>query len=329
MRIRGCGLGHSARELRRHHYCGTCKVIGSDYGHASRLLLNHDTVLLAEIITALGAEPEWSASIRSRNCFSIPKATESTPDSLKYAAAATVLLAGAKVRDHVSDSGGLHWKAMARWLNPQYRRAARQLTAWGVPVDEIERQLASQKEREAKPESLEQLAEPTNFATATICRHAARVAQRTDSEPALEAFGRKFGYFTYLLDAWEDFGKDARRGEFNAIDSLYDTRESARPELFGAAEAVANSFTLLPVTQEFSRQLVTRFRANLASLFSVSLPIWAAAGVPNAFSAMPETPATATKSKPSSGKDTGGCGSSFGDCCAEGCCEGCCESICG
>lgn len=341
MRMRGCGLGHAARELRRHQYCGTCKVMGREYGHGSRFLLNHDTVLLSEIMTALTEEPEWGLRIHSHNCLRLPQRAESVPVALKYAAAVTVFLAAAKVRDHVEDSGRLHWKVLLHWLNPRYHRSAATLRRWGVPVDEIERRLRSQRARESSPQSLEQLAAPTVFATATICRHAALVAARSDAADQLEDFGRRFGYFVYLIDAWEDFERDRSRGQFNAFAAIYGKRAPGRPGILAAADEVEDSFLGLPVPEEFRRELIVRLRANLAARLSESLPVIgqsrissgviAAAGMPGSFPGL--TAFAEEVSKPANEKKSGseakGCRSNCTDCCLESCCEGICESICG
>ncbi len=318
MSVRACGLGRGAREMRRRHYCGTCKVIGREYGQASRLFLNHDTVLLAEIITALTEAPEWGAAIESHNCFQLPKKTEATPPALRYAAAATILLASAKVQDHASDSGKWRWRVLARWLNPGYRRAAAELRDCGVPVSDIERKLATQQQLESRPETLEQLAEPTCFATAEICRHAAALAARTELDTKLgtmlERFGRRFGYLIYLLDAWEDFEKDAARGDFNAFRALYGNRGSARPYVLAAADAVSCSFQELPVGEVFRSQLLVRFQSNFTARFAVTLPIMMAPVAPGI--------------SPSSAPRKAGRGSWCGACDGDGCCDGCGDSCC-
>ena len=331
MNVRGCGLERGAREMRRRHYCGTCKVIGREYGQASRLFLNHDTVLVAEIITALSGAPEWGAAIESRNCFHLPKRSDAAPSVLRYTAAATVLLASAKIQDHASDSGKLRWRVLANWLNPRYRRAAAELRKCGVRVGEIERQLATQQRREALHESLESLAEPTCFATAEICRHAAGPAGDPEFAPALEKFGRRFGYLVYLLDAWEDYEQDVARGDFNAFRALYGNRGFGRVHLEAAAQAVACSFQELPVSDSFRNELQVRFRSNFAARLAVPLPVagsilfgtrsLALAGVPIAMAALDET------KRPPRGfmaslRNTCCCG------CDDSCCDGCCDSCC-
>jgi hypothetical protein len=333
MRMRGCGLGHTEREARRLNYCGTCKVIGREYGQGSRLLLNHDTVLVAEIMTGLSGQCDWPAEIQSRNCFSLPVSAEAAPIAARYAAAATVLLASAKVRDHVSDGAGPWWRFLAAWLNPRYRRAATDLRRLGVPVDEIELQLRYQKQRERSPESLEQLAGPTCFATAEICAHAARVAGHPEAEASLRLFGHRFGYLIYLLDAWEDFSKDAASGQFNAFQALYGTRSPGRADLVFAADALETSFRELPLAEPFREGLIIRFRTNLTARMADPLPIlqprsiaaFAFAGM--SFGAV----GTFFKPKPVGEKvnasSCDGCGDSCGDCCCGSCCEGICDSI--
>jgi hypothetical protein len=299
------------------------------------LFLNHDTVLIAEIITALTEAPGWGWAIESRNCFRLPKKGEPIPPVLRYAAAATVLLASAKVQDHASDSGKLCWRVLARWLNPLYRHASAELRHWGVPVRDIERQLATQQQREARRDSLESLAEPTAFATAQIFRHAAPVAARSELGPMLARFGRRFGYLIYLLDAWEDFEKDAARGDFNAFRALYGNRGSARADVAAAAQAVTSSFQELPVPDDFRNQLLLRFRANLMARFSATLPVISPPMLGHSgftFAGVRITMAPVSPGKRPAGGFLGGirttCCRGCGDSCCEGCGDSCCEGYC-
>ena len=86
MRAKTCGMSVEEKRFRRVNYCGTCKTIGSIYGQKSRLLLNHDTVFLAEILTALNSEnvADWQKSYQSYNCLNLPK--NEMPIALEFAA---------------------------------------------------------------------------------------------------------------------------------------------------------------------------------------------------------------------------------------------------
>ena len=97
MKARTCSLSPELKRHRRLHYCGTCKTIGGLYGQRSRALLNHDTVFLAELLSALsGADrrlDEWSSPYQSYNCLALPRSASDMPLALRYAAAATLTLA--------------------------------------------------------------------------------------------------------------------------------------------------------------------------------------------------------------------------------------------
>ena len=70
MRARHCGQSLEQSERHRFHYCGTCKTIGRLYGQRSRLLLNHDTVFMAELLTLLSAESARENADKACDCGS-------------------------------------------------------------------------------------------------------------------------------------------------------------------------------------------------------------------------------------------------------------------
>src|SRR5947209_16826565 len=99
MRFRGePGAVDVQKRQWRMHYCGTCKTIGRNYGQKARLLLNHDTVFLAELLTVLTSEKveQWSPAYQSWNCLSLPKDDEA-PAVLRYVSAVTMLLSDYKI----------------------------------------------------------------------------------------------------------------------------------------------------------------------------------------------------------------------------------------
>src|SRR5258707_8940971 len=156
------------RRAQRLPYCGTCRTLGSLYGQRSRLLLNHDTVFLAELLMELSGQPEWSRAYRSFNCFTLPKSEDAMPLVLQFAATAAVTIAHFHIADHHVDSGLLRWRVAARYFSPTYRRAAARLRHWNFPLDEMTGLLATQTAKEARVESIASVAEPTATATAMI-----------------------------------------------------------------------------------------------------------------------------------------------------------------
>src|SRR5689334_22022400 len=183
MKARTCSLTPELKRHRRLHYCGTCKTIGGLYGQASRALLNHDTVFLAELLSALsGADrqlDQWNRAYQSYNCLALPQSNAAMPLVLQYAAAATLTLAEFKLADHLLDSKRRRWRVARRVFSKSFRRAAAQLDEWDFPVADLRRALLSQEAREARAgklavspaEALDDLAEPTASATAMFMTH--------------------------------------------------------------------------------------------------------------------------------------------------------------
>jgi hypothetical protein len=294
MRERSCNLPDEEKLRRRLDYCGTCKTLGRLYGHASRALLNHDTVFLAEVLAAI-SDPdapvdEPDRAYLSYNCLALPESEDSAPAALAYAASVTILLAEAKIADHCADAPGVGWTVARRALSGRARAAAARLETWGFPLAEFWGWMESQRLMEAGVESgtrrdgdaLDFLAEPTAAATAITLAHGARLAGRPDLAEDAGRLGHAFGRLVYLLDAFGDFERDARRGEFNAFRSGYGIDAS---ELHGADRAravvriradeaaVERAISALPMPSERTARFVARLRANVFRELREPLPI--------------------------------------------------------
>jgi hypothetical protein len=269
-----------SRYRRRLHYCGTCKAIGKLYGHRYRLLLNHDTVFLAEMLSVWTGEDatlsEWDAALQSHNCLRTP---ERTPFCLEYAATATLLLGDFKLLDHAADSRNRFWRWLHRRCSPEFRAASERLERWGFPTAELRDILASQQDRERRgwsdddvpSDRMKFLAEPTARATALFFRHGARLTGRR--EDAAAEMGNAFGTLVYVLDAVSDFEKDAREGSFNAVRACLPESgpalsaprrqwaiECARQAAAGMEAALASMDLPSGVQAEFARRLHSAFQ---------------------------------------------------------------------
>jgi len=240
------------RRAQRLPYCGTCKTLGSLYGQRSRLLLNHDTVFLAELLMQQSGQPEWNRAYRSFTCMKLPKNEDAMPLALQFAATAAVTIAHFHIADHQMDSGRLRWRMAARYFSPTYRRAAARLRQWNFPLDEMTKILATQTPREARPESIAHVAEPTATATAMIFSHGARLVGRADIAGNMYRLGYSFGYLVYILDAFEDRERDRKSGDFNPFLAL--SASAARDLVLAATTEVEH---------ELSPEVATRLRSNV------------------------------------------------------------------
>ncbi len=320
----------------RLHYCGTCKTLGRLYGQRTRLLLNYDTVFLAELLTSLSGNPpqsaNWNSAYQSKNCLRLPS-PEEMPLSLQYAATANVVLTEFKLSDRINDSRQRRWMAVKYFLDPPFRRAAAKLMEWHFPLAQLWHLETLQNEREASlsgsrcqqsgEQILDHLAEPTADATAMFFDHGARLIGHENARPLMSKLGHQFGRLVYLLDAFEDYGEDAKRGEFNAFRTAYALTEPQLSFTQGKAieallirirKQIVLGFQAVPLAPEHAQLFAGRLQAALWDRLSKLAPI-------------KEGKANKRAHQSSSWFD--GCGDCCCDCGCDGCCEcGCCDCDC-
>ncbi len=242
MRAKKCGMSDEEKRFRRLNYCGTCKTIGRLYGSKSRFLLNHDTVFLAELLSALSGEDpaDWTKAYQSFNCLRLP--ASEMPFSLEFAATANLILTEFKIADHVADEKKRRYRFARKAFSKEFKKAAARLEAWNFPLAEVETVLATQDAREASEKSLDALAFPTAQTTALFFREGVRGIGRAELAETAFALGFAFGWLVYLVDAFEDYEKDFRAGKFNAFRAAFDLTEAKLPpEARQLSDIVASS----------------------------------------------------------------------------------------
>lgn len=144
---------------------------------------------------------------------------------VRLAATASLLLASAKIRDHVDDGDASVLartpmaKAASRWAG-QARVSAQRI---GLDVEPLVAALNTQTqlERAARdlddPDSLTRLTAPTQLCASEFFAHTAVLADRPDNIDALRTAGWQFGRIAHLADAVQDYEKDLARGRFNPL----------------------------------------------------------------------------------------------------------------
>lgn len=282
MRAKKCGMTADEKEFRRLNYCGTCKTMGSLYGQKSRLLLNHDTVFLAEILTALSGEnvAGWQKPYQSFNCLSLPKSA--MPASLQFAATTNIILTEFKLADHETDERKRRYKMARNAFSEEFQRAEKLLTDWNFPLQEVKAILQSQTAREAAHKSLDELAFPTAATTAVFFREGVKRIGRAELETAAFETGFAFGRLVYLLDAFEDFEKDFRSRQFNAFRAALDlTKAKLSPEakrkiaaiLHEAERDAIEKIAQLPLSENQKSLFIARLSENLERKLKTNLPV--------------------------------------------------------
>jgi len=208
------------------HLCGLCLALRGDHGQFARIVTNYDGLLIS-VLTEAQAERAtgWRRTAGPCPLRGMRTASVAQGEGARLAAAVSLVLASAKVRDHVADGDGL----LAR--KPVALAARRVAASWGkagartgsdvgfdtaVLVDAVDRQLGIEALAGIGTPLLT-VTEPTETATAAAFAHTAVLAGRPgNAEPLAEA-GRLFGRLAHLLDAVEDKETDAASGAWNPL----------------------------------------------------------------------------------------------------------------
>lgn len=230
-------LGESLKTQWMAHLCGLCLALRKDHGQFARIVTNYDGLLIS-VLTEAQAERGSSGRRTAGPCplRGMRTASVANGEGARLSAAVSLVLASAKVRDHVADGDGL----LAR--KPVALAARRVASSWGaagarsgsavgfdtaVLVDAVDRQLGI--ETLAGPGTpILTVTEPTETATAAAFAHTAVLAGRPgNAEPLAEA-GRLFGRLAHLLDAVEDRESDAAAGAWNPLTATGTSLAEAR-----------------------------------------------------------------------------------------------------
>jgi hypothetical protein len=326
--VRPCRHRLSATERTRWagHLCGLCLTLRDEVGHDARLATSYDGLLLSVLVEDLAP-----AAVGHRRAGPCPlrgmrpaRVVASTAAAAQLAASVSLLLAAAKVADHVAD--GQSPRAL-RPLARRWEQGGRRL-AEGVGLDPraVLDPVADQARlEEVAGRDLCSYTAPAEAATSAAFGHAAVLAGRPDRRPGLAAAGAAFGRLAHLLDAVEDQADDARHGRFNPLVASGSSRQEAR----AVAEACVAGL----------RQGLAAAGLAGATLAHRLLVHEAGHAVTRAFDGPTEGSGplgcllvacrTCVEApNPLPGKRRGRCGGCFGcgDCCEDGCdaCDCCC-----
>lgn len=230
-------------------YCGLCYELGRKYGFAARFVLNFDFTFLA-ILLSDAQEPECE----SCRCAAHPckeQCVMAHTVALETAADHSLVLAWWQLRDHIEDHGffkAIPYRLAALLLRGAYRKARTFVPEFDASV---QRHLNDLHEREREHcASLDQAAEP--FAALM-----ADIADCVDDEMRRRVMKEIFyhlGRWIYLVDAADDFEKDAHSNCYNPLRYRYEldgdkldeqSREAVAASLDLSVHRMASAYALL------------------------------------------------------------------------------------
>jgi hypothetical protein len=208
------------------HLCGLCLALRGARGQFARVATNYDGLVVSVLVEAQSRRTEgWRRTAGPCPLRGMRSASVAQGEGARLAATVSLVLASAKIRDHVADGDG----ALAR--RPVAVAARRVAAGWdragarsgaelgfdtAVLLDAVGRQEGI--ESAAGPGTpLLAVTEPTETATAAAFGHTAVLAGRPGNRAPLEEAGRLFGRLAHLLDAVEDLAEDTAAGAWNPI----------------------------------------------------------------------------------------------------------------
>ena len=254
--VRPCShrLGEGLKAEWMAHLCGLCLALRADHGQFARVVTNYDG-LIVSVLTEAQAERTPAGRRTAGPCplRAMRTASVAQGEGARLAAAVSLVLASAKVRDHVADRDGMLGRkpvaAAARRVALGWDRAGARTGAelgfdTAVLVDAVDRQTGIEA-LAGRGTSLLTVTEPTETATAAAFAHTALLAGRPENVAPLAEAGRLFGRLAHLLDAVEDKEADAASGAWNPLTatgtSIGEARRLADDAVHGVRLALADA----------------------------------------------------------------------------------------
>jgi len=233
--------------------------------------LNFDVVFLSELLSALSSEQttEWQNGYQSHNCFAKIDGNN-IPLALQYTSAVNVFLSELKIKDHIHDENNLLWKGAKLTYHRPFKKASKNLSQFGLPLEKIEQLFNSQFSLEKEILNIKEYAYPTSKITSLIFKNGGSLIQK--DENLLEKIGFHFGQLAYILDALDDYEKDTKSNAFNGIKNSYQLNDSilspsitekVNEIIFSIQEKIISFIKLLGLKEEIKYKFISRLSLNI------------------------------------------------------------------
>ena len=229
-------------------YCGICRAMKRHTGALSNVTLSYDSVFLALVRMLYIDDADFKAE--KRRCIAHPlkkRPMLKENSAIEYTARAFAVLTYYKMRDDVSDEGGLK-KLGATMLSPVTASAKHkaELTHLEKIVHDGLAEITALEK--SKCASVDRPAAIFGDVLGEIFAHGLPEGERLVPYEV----GRHLGRFIYAADAAEDYDKDKKEGKYNPYLLLYpngltkENRESIKCALLLECRALESAVNLLP-----------------------------------------------------------------------------------
>lgn len=238
-------LNLTDRSVYQSYYCGLCQKLKENYGRKGQMLLNYDMTFLIVLLTGLyELEDEKTEFI----CAVHPakKQTARMNEATNYAAAMNVLLCTKNFEDDWNDNHSYTKKALSQVFKKDYERIEARYPRQGQAIRRYLKKL--EQAEKCKERNVDAVAGLTGEMLGEI------FAWKDEDIWAeeLRCLGFYMGKFIYLMDAYEDIGKDGKNNCYNVFNLMQQETEQdfetiSRLILTSMISECAKSFERLPI----------------------------------------------------------------------------------
>ena len=224
------------------HYCGLCHVLKEKYGNAGTSLLSYDMTFLEMLLSDLTDSKETSGTER---CITNPIKEHRyiTTECTAYAADMQMMLAYYSALDDQADEG--KGSSALKKTEPYMKELAEKYPRQDIVLRNELSMLADDQNRKIKD------AELLSRHSGTFLGEVFVMDEKSFFRDDLWALGYGLGRFVYIMDAWCDRKKDARKGIFNPLpaDASWD---DVKEMLISAAADASAALERLPLDEHIS-----------------------------------------------------------------------------
>lgn len=237
-------LSEENKQIYRSYYCGLCRSLRDFCGAKGQVLLNYDMTFLVVLLTGL-YEPQTESAQFTCMVHPVKKRLYSTNEIQDYAAQMNVLLAYYNLVDDWKDDKSYTKKTFAAMLKGDYERVAENYPRQTKAVERYIEKLAEYEEN--KETNIDLVAGLTGEMLGEI------FAWKEDEwYDELRTLGFYLGKFVYLMDAYEDFRQDEKKGSYNPLRFMETEDEQefetlCRLMMTSMMSECAKSFERLPI----------------------------------------------------------------------------------
>ena len=218
------------------YYCGLCKRHGALTGQPSRLALSYDFTVLALLLDSM---QEISAEISPGRCALHPakkRPVARASDMLDYCAYMSVALTYFKIKDDIADRSLSKYSFALPLFAPPAKKVKRLYPETTAVIESCLAEL-SRLEKE-NCHNIDLPAAAFGELMSALFNH------KSVASSALEHMGFTLGRWLYIIDAVDDFEKDAAKGRYNPFSCKEDI-ENSLPSLWYNLGEAAKAYELI------------------------------------------------------------------------------------